>query len=39
MTKDWLSGGEWTVEIAGRQYPAAVSLRPLYDPDNLRIKA
>ena len=39
VTRDWLSGGEWTVEIAGRLYPAAVSLRPLYDPDNLRIKA
>ena len=36
---DWLSGAEWSVEIAGRQYPAAVSLRPLYDPDNSRIKA
>ncbi len=39
VTKEWLSGGEWTVEIAGCPYPAAVSLRPLYDPGNLRIKA
>ena len=39
VTKDWLSGADWSVEIAGRQYPAAVSLRPLYDPDNSRIKA
>ena len=31
--------GEWTVEINGRRYPAAVSLRPPYDPSNSRIKA
>ena len=31
--------GEWTVEINGRRYPAAVSLRAPYDPGNLRIKA
>jgi glycine cleavage system aminomethyltransferase T/glycine/D-amino acid oxidase-like deaminating enzyme len=28
----------WDVEIAGARYPATVSLRPLYDPDNARIK-
>jgi 4-methylaminobutanoate oxidase (formaldehyde-forming) len=31
--------GDWTVEINGRRYPASVSLRPPYDPGNLRIKA
>jgi 4-methylaminobutanoate oxidase (formaldehyde-forming) len=31
--------GEWSVEINGRRYPAAVSLRPPYDPTNARIKA
>jgi 4-methylaminobutanoate oxidase (formaldehyde-forming) len=36
---DYLSSGCWDVEIAGRRYPAHVSLRPLYDPDNLRIKS
>jgi 4-methylaminobutanoate oxidase (formaldehyde-forming) len=39
VTKDWISSGEWSVEIAGRDYPAAASLRPLYDPDNARIRA
>ncbi len=38
ITNEWLAAGEWTVEIADRQYPAAVSLRPMYDPDNLRIR-
>jgi 4-methylaminobutanoate oxidase (formaldehyde-forming) len=33
--------GEWQleVEIAGRRYPVKASLRPMYDPDRLRIKA
>jgi heterotetrameric sarcosine oxidase gamma subunit len=31
--------GEWTVEINGARHPAQVSLRPLYDPKNERIKA
>jgi 4-methylaminobutanoate oxidase (formaldehyde-forming) len=35
----FLATGTWDVEIAGCRYPARVSMRPLYDPDNLRIKA
>jgi glycine cleavage system aminomethyltransferase T len=35
----YLSGGEWQVEIAGRLFPAAVSARPLYDPEMKRIRA
>jgi glycine cleavage system aminomethyltransferase T/glycine/D-amino acid oxidase-like deaminating enzyme len=34
----WLDGGEWTVEIAGREFPAKASLRPLYDAKNERIR-
>jgi hypothetical protein len=30
--------GTWEVDIAGRVYPAEVSLRPFYDPDMARIK-
>ncbi|MBI4883304.1 MAG: GcvT family protein [Actinobacteria bacterium] len=37
-TAEWLTDGTWTAEIADRQYPASVSLRPLYDPTNARIK-
>jgi 4-methylaminobutanoate oxidase (formaldehyde-forming) len=33
-----LDAARWDVEIAGRRYPARLSLRPLYDPDNQRIK-
>ncbi len=35
----YLSTGEWQVEIAGKLYPAVVSLRPLYDPEMRRIRA
>ncbi len=38
LTAAWLEQGEWTVEIDDRQWPAHVSLRPLYDPRNERIR-
>jgi 4-methylaminobutanoate oxidase (formaldehyde-forming) len=38
LDQAWLDSGEWTVEIGGSTHPAAVSLRPLYDPKNERIK-
>jgi 4-methylaminobutanoate oxidase (formaldehyde-forming) len=34
----WLDAGEWTVEIGAGAYPARVSLRPMYDPKNERIR-
>ena len=34
----WIDAGEWTVEIADRQWPCTMSLRPLYDPTNEKIK-
>jgi heterotetrameric sarcosine oxidase gamma subunit len=39
VTAAYLSSGTWDVEIAGCRYPARVSIRPFYDPDNLRIKS
>jgi heterotetrameric sarcosine oxidase gamma subunit len=38
ITKAFIEAGEWEVDIAGKRYPAQVSLRPLYDPKNERIK-
>ncbi len=35
----WLRDGRWEVDIAGRRYPAELSLRPLYDPRMERIKS
>ncbi len=34
----WIAAGEWTVEIADRQWPCSASLRPLFDPTNEKIK-
>jgi 4-methylaminobutanoate oxidase (formaldehyde-forming) len=35
----YLEAGKWEVEIAGKLYPATVSLKPLYDPEMKKIKA
>ena len=34
----FLAAGTWEIEIAGRTYPCTASLRPFYDPQNLRVK-
>lgn len=39
VTTTYLKQGTWEVNIAGKHYPAEVSLRPLYDPKMERIKA
>ncbi len=38
LDQAWLDSGEWTVEIGASTYPARLSLKPLYDPANARIK-
>jgi 4-methylaminobutanoate oxidase (formaldehyde-forming) len=35
----WLESGGWSVDIAGRIYPATVSLKPLYDPGMKRVRS
>ncbi len=39
IDQSWLDSGEWTVDVAGTQYPARASLKPLYDPTNARIRS
>jgi len=39
VTVDYLATGTWEIDIAGELYPCTCSLRPLYDPEMLRIKA
>ncbi|HLY51782.1 MAG TPA: FAD-dependent oxidoreductase [Steroidobacteraceae bacterium] len=39
VDEPYLKNGDWQVNIAGRLYPAAVSARPLYDPEMKRIHA
>jgi 4-methylaminobutanoate oxidase (formaldehyde-forming) len=38
LDQAWIDAGTWEVDIAGVRYPAAASLRPMYDPKNARIK-
>jgi heterotetrameric sarcosine oxidase gamma subunit len=39
VTKAYLASGSYTLEVAGTEFPATVSMQPLYDPTNARIKA
>ena len=39
IDKTYIDDGEWSVEIGNTFFPCTVSLRPLYDPKNERIKA
>src|SRR3984893_7367514 len=36
---DYINAGSYEVNVGGRTLPASVTLRPLYDPSNLKIKA
>ena len=38
VTRDFVSSGDWEIEIAGRRHPARASLHPLYDPKGERIR-
>jgi 4-methylaminobutanoate oxidase (formaldehyde-forming) len=38
LDQAWVDAGTWEVEIAGKTYPAAASIKPLYDPEMKRIK-
>jgi glycine cleavage system aminomethyltransferase T/glycine/D-amino acid oxidase-like deaminating enzyme len=38
IDKAYLDGAAFEVDIAGRSYPAVASLRPLYDPEMLRVR-
>jgi 4-methylaminobutanoate oxidase (formaldehyde-forming) len=38
VTKAWVESGRWELEIAGKRHGARASLRPLYDPQALRVK-
>jgi len=39
VTAAYLKDSRWEIDIAGRHYPAEVSLRPLYDPEMKKIRA
>jgi 4-methylaminobutanoate oxidase (formaldehyde-forming) len=35
----YLASGTWEIEINGKRYPCMCSLKPLFDPENKKIKA
>jgi 4-methylaminobutanoate oxidase (formaldehyde-forming) len=35
----WIGAGSWTIEIVDREWPCTVSLRPLFDPANEKVKS
>ncbi len=39
VNDQYINSADWTINIAGKIYPAEVSLKPLYDPEMKRIKA
>ena len=38
VTRDWVEGGGFQVQIAGNMYPAELQLAPLYDPRGERMR-
>jgi 4-methylaminobutanoate oxidase (formaldehyde-forming) len=38
VTPEFIHGGRFEIEVAGERFRAKPSLRPLYDPENLRVK-
>lgn len=38
IDESWLAAGQFEIEVAGTRWPARVSLAPLYDPDNSRVR-
>jgi len=39
VDEDYIDQGKWEIDIAGTVYPARVSLKPMYDPTNEKIKS
>jgi glycine cleavage system aminomethyltransferase T/glycine/D-amino acid oxidase-like deaminating enzyme len=37
VTKDFLTGGQFEIEVAGSRYSAVASFKPMYDPANAKI--
>jgi len=39
VTQDWISSGQWEVEVAWKRYPIDLQFKPWYDPKSERVKA
>ena len=38
INTDWIKAGSYQVNVGGQLYPVSVSLKPLYDPANAKIR-
>ena len=38
VSRDWVGSGDYEVNVGGEIFPVAVSLRPVFDPDNTRVR-
>eukprot|EP01080_Neovahlkampfia_damariscottae_P006234 gene6234-10240_t len=38
VNSDFVNSGKWEIEIGAKKYPCTVSLKPMYDPNNKKIK-
>jgi 4-methylaminobutanoate oxidase (formaldehyde-forming) len=39
VTPEWIEAGSYEIEVAWERMPARVHLRPVYDPEGLRVRA
>lgn len=39
VSDDFLISGNYELVVANERFPARIALRPLYDPENLKVKA
>ena len=39
VSSDFIKSGVFEIDIAGERYPAKASLRPMYDPNNKRVRS
>jgi 4-methylaminobutanoate oxidase (formaldehyde-forming) len=39
VTADFVRSGSYEIEVAGVRYPAKASLRPMYDPEGIKIRS
>lgn len=38
VTPEWMKAGHYEIEIASKRVPASVSLQPVHDPKNERVR-
>jgi len=39
VNQAYVDSGKWEIEVAGKTYPCMISIKPLFDPENKKIKA